>query len=70
MTNKNTYTDKSSRAKVSGKRMTIPRTHKNCTEVYGVARPGKTIEDKKNGHVPYKKNRRHYDDKEKQWVKV
>lgn len=70
MTQKQTYQDKSHRGSVSGKKMTVPRTHQNCTEVYGVARPGKTVVDKDRGHIPYRKNRRRYDDKEKVWVKV
>ena len=67
---KEKYSDKSVRAKLSGKRMTSPRTHLECKEVYGVARPGKTAVDKSRGHIPYRKNRRRYDDKEKVWVKV
>lgn len=34
------------------------RTHQNCLEATGVARPGKTKQDKARGHVPYLKNRR------------
>ena len=64
------YVDKSDRAKIGHKEMTIPRTHANCTEVYGVARPGKTAVDKKRGHVPGRKNRRIYDSKEKVWKKI
>lgn len=42
------YTDKSKRGNVNGGqyRMTMPRTHQNCKEVYGVCRPGKTAVDK------------------------
>lgn len=68
--NNKPYIDKSDRAKVSGKSMHIPRTHVNCKEVYGVGRPGKTQLDKERGHIPYRKNRRKYDDKEGTWVKV
>lgn len=64
------YVDKSVRAKMTGKSMNIPRSHANCTEVYGVARPGKTVVDKSRGHIPYRKNRRIFDDKAKVWVKV
>ena len=70
MADKETYTDKSDRAKVSGKRMNIPRTHANCAEVYGVGRPGKTDLDRSRGHIPYRKNRRVYDDKARVWTKV
>lgn len=47
-----------------------PRTHANCIEVYGVARPGKTERDKAKGHIAGKKNRRIYDAREQRWVKV
>jgi len=40
-----------------------PRTHQNCIDQTGVARPGKTAQDKARGHIPYQKNRRFPDDK-------
>ena len=33
-------------------------------------RTGKTAKDKKNGHVPYRKNRRVWDRNSGQWVKA
>lgn len=50
--------------------MNMPRTHANCTEIFGVARPGKTEVDRSRGHIPYRKNRRFYDSKEGKWVKA
>ena len=66
------YTDKSRRGNINGGQfhMSIPRTHQNCREVFGVSRPGKTAADKERGHIPYRKNRRIYDDREKVWKKV
>lgn len=42
------YVDKSKRGSIQNGRyrMPIPRTHQNCVEVHGVARPGKTAVDK------------------------
>lgn len=37
--------------------MDIPRTHENCINTYGVARPGKTKSDKKNGSWMSKQQR-------------
>ena len=68
--NGKSYVDKSLRGELSGKRMNMPRTHANCTEIFGVARPGKTEVDKSRGNIPYRKNRRKYDSKEDVWVKV
>lgn len=62
------YVDKSLRAKTSGQYMNSPRSHKNCEEIYGVGRPGKTAVDKSRGHIPGRKNRRSWNGKE--WVKV
>lgn len=70
MIEKEQYSDKSHRGEVSGKLMNMPRSHANCTEVYGVARPGKTQVDKSRGHIPYRSNRRIYDEKERVWKKV
>lgn len=48
----------------------LPTTHANCIEKCKVARPGKTARDKANGHIPYKTNRRIWDDRAKAWVKA
>ena len=31
----------------------LPRTHKNCIRITGVARPGKTAKDKGRGTYPF-----------------
>ena len=62
--------NESCRAKRTPLKSGLPRTHANCKDEYGVGRPGKTACDKANGHIPYQKNRRMWDDKEKAWVKV
>lgn len=48
----------------------LPTTHENCLERCGAARPGKTAKDKANGHIPYVKNRRMWDSKERKWYKA
>ncbi len=60
------YMTASQREKL-GKAATL---HSTCLDKLGVARAGKTAKDKANGHVPYTKNRRVWDDKAHSWVKA